>query len=120
MTNFKYFELIAYFYSSIFGQVKQGIDFDMAVNSRLDDYWFFPEYENRLTNLVVQIQYLHIKYAMYKNFTAKQIEGYKTQLELIKDDDLSVWLAPEELEDFNENIFLLNYEIETFLQKKQT
>jgi hypothetical protein len=118
MTNFKYFELIAYFYSSIFDQVKQGIDFDMAVNSRLDDYWFFPEYENRLTNLVVGIQYLNVKFAIHKTFTAKQIEVYKTQLELIKDDDLSVWLAQEELEDFNETVFLLNYEIETFLQKK--
>jgi hypothetical protein len=116
MSNFKYFELIAYFYSSIFAQVKQGIDFDMAVNSRLDDYWFFPEYENRLTNLVVQIQYLNVKFAMNKSFTAKQIEIYKHQLELIKNDDLTAWLSPDELEHFNETVYNLNAEIDDFLQ----
>ena len=117
MTDFKYFELIAYFYSSIFAQVKQGIDFDMAVNSTLDGYWSFPEYENRLSNLIVQIQYLNVKFAMNKSFTAKQIEIYKHQLELIKNDDLATWLSLDELEHFNETVYHLNAEIDDFLQK---
>ncbi|MDX2282360.1 MAG: hypothetical protein NW218_22405 [Saprospiraceae bacterium] len=118
MNRFNYFQLIAYFYNGVFDQIKQGSNFEMAVNQSEDDSWLYPESDNRLSNLVVFIHFLNIKYAMHKTFTAKQIEVYKNQLELIKDDDLSVWLAPEELEHFNETVFLLNYEIETFLQKQ--
>jgi hypothetical protein len=119
MKNLKYFELIAYFYSSIFSQMKQGIDFDMALNSRLDDYWFYPEFENRLSNLIVEIQYLNVKYATHKKFTEKQIEGYRHQLELIKNDDLNIWLSPDELEHFNETVYNLNAEIDDFLQRTE-
>lgn len=117
MTNFKYFELIAFFYTGIFDQIKQGIAFDMAVNISFDCLWLFPEQENRLSNLVVLIQNAHIKYAMNKTFTEKQIEVYKRQLELIKNDDLTTWLSPDELEHFNETVYNLNVEIDDFLQR---
>jgi hypothetical protein len=117
MTDFKYFELIAYFYSGIFGQIKQGIEFDMAVSIKLDSYWFYPETENRLSNLIVLIHCLNVRYAMNKVFTVKQIEVYRNQLELIKDDDLTIWLNQEEIEHLNETISQLNTEIDDFLSK---
>lgn len=115
MTDFKYYELIAFFYHSIFDQIKQGIAFDMAVNISLDSFWFYPEHEHRLSNLIVLIQSFHVTYAMDKSFTKKEIDVYKNQLELIKNDDLSIWLSPDELEHFNESVFNLNAEIEDFL-----
>jgi hypothetical protein len=117
MNRFNYFQLIAYFYNGVFDQIKQGSNFEMAVNQSEDDSWLYPESDNRLSNLVVFIHFLNIKYAMHKTFTAKQIEVYKNQLELIKDDDLSVWLAQEELEHFHETIYNLNAEIDNFLNK---
>jgi hypothetical protein len=117
MRTFNYFQLIAFFYSGIFDLIKQGSNFEMATNRTLDDFWHYPENENRLSNLVILIQNAHIKYAMYKTFTARQIEVYKHQLELIKDDDLTLCLCPDELEHFNETVYNLNAEIDDFLQR---
>jgi hypothetical protein len=116
MTTFKYFELIAFFYAGIFEQIKQGIAFDMAVNISFDNLWLFPEHENRLSNLILQTQYLNVKYAMHKSFTPKQIEVYKNQLELVNNEDLVFWLNPDELEHLNETIYNLDSEIDIFLQ----
>lgn len=117
MKTFNYFELIAFFYSGIFNLIKQGSSFDMATNQSQDDFWHYPEIQNRLSNLVTFIHFLNIKYALHKKFTAQQIEVYKHQLELIKNDDLTAWLRPDELEHFNETVYNLNAEIEEFLSK---
>lgn len=108
MENFQYFELIAFFYRGIFDQIRQGQSFEQAVNSTLDDFWLYPEHENRLANLIVQIQYLFVIYSMTKSFTPKQIEVYKTQLDLVKNDDLNTWLNQEELAHLNESIIDMN------------
>jgi hypothetical protein len=117
MSNFKYYELIAFFYAGIFGQIKQGIAFEMAINVSFDSFWLYPEDDNRLSNLIVLIHYLNVEYATHKVFTEKQVELYKNQLELIKDDDLAIWLKEEELEHLNETILQLNSEIDDFLSK---
>lgn len=117
MTNFKYYELIAFFYAGIFDQIKQGVAFEMAVNISVDSFWLYPEQENRLSNLILHIHFLNVKYAMNKSFNANQIEVYKNQLELIKNDDFTEWLKPDELEHLNESIYNLNAEIENFLHK---
>ncbi|MFM9948080.1 MAG: hypothetical protein ACKV1O_09095 [Saprospiraceae bacterium] len=113
MGNFTYFELIAFFYYGVFDQVKQGTSFEMAVNSSFDNFWSYPEYEHRLPNLIIQIQYLHIKYSFNKSFTSKQVEVYKKQLELIKNDDLSTMLNEDELYHLNELIEILDNEIKS-------
>lgn len=118
MKKIKYFETIALFYSGIFDQIKQGIDLNSAISIEFDRSWQYPEKENKLSNLIVLIHYLDTVYALHKSFNIKEIELYKEHLEFIKDEDLIQWLDKDELEDFNENIFLLNYEIETFLQKQ--
>lgn len=115
MNDFNYFELIASFYYGIFDQIRQGISIDMSVNQSLDDFWLYPEYDNRLPNLVVLVQYLHIKYSFNKSFTKTQIEIYKNQIELIKNDDLCIWLSSDELNHLNETIKALNSTIENNL-----
>jgi hypothetical protein len=117
MTNLKYYRLIAYFYSTIFDIVKQNVEIDIALSRTLDGYWFYPEDENRLSNLIVVIHFMNVEYAMNKVFTKAQIKLYKDQLELIKDDDLTIWLNEEELTDLNETISQLNTEIDDFLNK---
>lgn len=118
MENFKYYELIASFYSTIFNIIRQGSEFNMAVNRTLDAYWFYPEPENRLSNLIVLIHCLHVEYAMNKEFTKNQTEFYKKQLESIKEDDLTGWLNEEEIEHLNESILILNSNIDNFYNKK--
>jgi hypothetical protein len=117
MKTFNYFQLIAFFYSGIFDLIKQGSNFDMATNQSQDDFWHYPESDNRLSNLVSFIQFLNIKYALNKTFTERQIEVYRHQLELIKNDDLTTWLSLDELEHFDETVYNLNAEIEDFLSK---
>jgi hypothetical protein len=118
MKKIKYFETIALFYSGIFDQIKQGIDLNSAISIEFDSDWQYPEKENRLSNLIVLIHCLDTVYALHKSFTSKEIELYQEHLAFIKDEDLTQWLDKDELEHFNETVFLLNYEIETFLQKK--
>ena len=120
MINFRYFELIAFFYAGIFDQIKQGTAFEMAVNISFDSFWSYPEQENRLSNLILTIHGLNVDYAMNKSFAAKQIEIYENHLEWIKSDDLTRLLEPYELEHFNETIYNLNIEIDRFRKKSDS
>lgn len=115
MTNFNYYELLAFFYSGIFKQVKQGIDLDQAIIIIDDAFWMFPEEQYYLNNLIVCIHYMNVAYALEKNFTPKQVEVYKTQLKLVKENvNISEWLTSDEMEHFTETIDQLNYEIKNW------
>lgn len=117
MESFNYYALIVSFYAGIFDQIKQGIAFEMAAAMSNNDLWAYPEDENRLSNLIVEIHYLNVQYAMNKAFIATQIEFYRDLLESIKEDDLTEWLNEEEIEHLNESILILNSNIDNFYNK---
>jgi hypothetical protein len=115
MTNFSYFELIAFFYSGIFKHVKQDTDFDQANIRVYDDLWLFPEEQNYLNNLIVYINYMNVVYILRKRFTTKQIEVYKNQLKLVHENiNIQELLSEDEYEHFIETLNQLNYEIENW------
>ncbi len=115
MYNLNYFQVIAFFYSGIYNQIKQKRTFEQSLNSEFDDMWLYPENEYLLNNLIVIIQYLNVKYATTKKFTSQQIELYKNQLKLVQEKiNLSEWLSEDEMEHFTETLDQLNYEIENW------
>ena len=115
MANFNYFKEIAFYYTGIFGLMKQGDDIAHANARGGNDYWLFPEEQNYLNNLIILIHYMNVVYALRKNFTIKQIEVYKNQLKLVQDNiTISEWLSSDEIEHFTETVDQLNYEIENW------
>ena len=115
MYNLNYFQVIAFFYSGIYNQIKQKRTFEQSLNSEFDDMWLYPENEYLLNNLIVIIQYLNVKYATTKKFTSQQIELYKNQLKLVQEKiNLSEGLSEDEMEHFTETLDQLNYEIENW------
>ncbi len=115
MNNINYFQVIAFFYSGIYNQIKQNRTFEQSLHSEHEDMWLYPENENLLNNLIVNIHYLNVIYAMRKNFTIKQIELHKSHLKLVHENiNIQALLSEDEYEHFTETLNQLNYEIENW------
>ncbi len=116
MKKINYFEIIALFYSGIFDQIKQGIDFNSAIAIEFDSSWQFPEEEHRLSNFIILIHCLSATYALRKAFTMKEIELFRGYHDITKYEELQLSLNQEELEHLDETIYNLNFEINNFMR----
>jgi hypothetical protein len=58
---------------------------------------------------------MNVVYAINRSFTFKQIEVYKNQLNLVKENiNISDLLTSDEMEHFTETLNQLNYDIENW------
>jgi hypothetical protein len=113
MKNWKYNELIATYYNAYFSLVEQGVDIDQANNRNVDDFWFYPEEENIVPNLISIILYLKIQISFFKKVQLISIELFNKQLSLINEEILNGELDLEEIELLKESIEEIQIKLRT-------
>lgn len=113
MKNWKYYELIAHYYSSYFSAIEQNRTIEMAIASTFEDYFFYPIEDNLVTNMITIAQDIKIQISLLKKVNKTTVDLFKTQLSLIEDDLLSYELEPNEKEHFIETIQEIEYKLKT-------
>lgn len=104
MGNWKYYELIAAFYRAFISLIAQDVADKKANDRTFDDFWFFPEENNVLVNMVSLVQYINIKIALRDEITDQLIDLFNLQQEKLNALKLEDYLSPEEIEDLEESI----------------
>lgn len=102
MKNWKYNELVATYYNAYFSTIEQGATIDEANNINIDNFWFYPEEENIVSNLISIMLYLKIEISFSKKIHTTSIEIFNKQLSLINEEMLNKELVLEEIELFKE------------------
>lgn len=113
MGNWKYYQLIATFYSALFALVAQGVKINDAIHRIFEDFYFFPEEKNTLSNFIIKIQYVNVLYSLDKNINAELVNSLYLQLDKINDIILEDYLNSEEIENLEESIRELKYKIKS-------
>ncbi len=116
MENFTYFELISFFYRSLFDQIRQGISIDQSIGISLDSFWDYTNQPSDLQNIIVLIESMNVEFNLTKNYRSQTIKMYKELLERISSVEFSKFMNENEIEVFQESIEVLNNEIEMFLK----
>lgn len=111
MRNWNYFELIASLYKSFFLYKEQGDSSEKSIARMGLDFWFFPEEENVLENLLLINVTLSISLSLFKKVDDKMIRIFEKQLSLINNEFLSLNLNDKEMEHLTETIDEIKYKI---------
>jgi hypothetical protein len=113
MKNWKYFEVIATYFRTYFIFISQGQSTSDANNRNLEDFWFLPNEENILINLIVLIQYIHIEISTTKMISKQIINKFYEQLKMLNNDLINDYLDNNEQEHLQELIEELKYQLES-------
>ena len=113
MKNWKYYELITYYYGSYFSAIEQNRSVEMAIGSTFEDYFFYPKEENLVSNLVTIIQNIKIQISLLKKVNKGSVDLFKTQLSFINNELLNNELEPNEKEHLMEAITEIEYKLKT-------
>lgn len=111
MGNWKYFELIASFYKGFINLIGQGVAFNEALNRAFDDFWFFPEEKNVISNLVVLIQFIETKFSINKTINNELIDLFNLQIDKASVIKFEEHLDLKETEHLKESIEEIKYKI---------
>ena len=111
MGNWKYYQLIATFYRSLFALISQGVSIKDATHRIIDDFWFLPEEKNVISNLVSLIQYINILFSLNETINIQLIDSFNRQVDKLSNIDLQDYLNVEELEHFKESIDEIKFKI---------
>jgi hypothetical protein len=114
MSNWNYFELIAIYYRSYFGLINQGELLSNANNRNINDFWFLPNEENLLANLITIIQYINIEVSVSKFVSKSANDIFTKQLTLIDEKLINQFLSEKEKEHLLEGIDDLKMKIKQF------
>lgn len=112
MGNWKYYQLIATFYRALFGSVEQGVKINDAIHRVFEDFYFFPEKDNVISNMVIVIQYVEVLFSLDKNISIDLINLFNLHLKKVNEIKLGDYLDAEEIEHFNETIEEIKFKIE--------
>jgi hypothetical protein len=113
MKNWEYFELIATYYRTYFALIEQGVNTIEANNRVIDDFYFFPENENVLSNLISLIQNINIQVSLFKKVYKSSANTFLSQLQLVNNELLSQELNNKEVEHLKESIKELKAKLKT-------
>lgn len=113
MKNWNYFELTATLYKSYFLYKEQGDSSEHAIARMGLDFWFYPENENIVENLLLITTSLSVKISLFKKVNKRSVDLFKNQLLMINDDLLSNELEPNEKEHLTETIEEIKYKLKT-------
>lgn len=91
--------------------ITQGETNNNATQRNLDEFWFFPEENNILTNTISLVQYIDVKIALGDTITHELIHLFNLQLEKLNLIQLEVYLSPEEIEHLEDSIEDVKYNI---------
>ncbi len=119
MQNFTYFELITFFYRSLFDQIRQGISVKQSIGISLDSFWDYSTQPSDLQNIIILIESINVEFSLTKNYRNQPIKMYKELLGKISTMEISKFMNENEIEVFQESIEVLNNEIEVFLRNNQ-
>lgn len=111
MGNWKYYQLIATFYRALFTLIAQGVKINDAIHRVFEDFYFFPEKENMLSNLVIKIQYINMLCSLDNNINSTLVDSFNLQLEKINELKIEDYLDIEEIENLKESIDELKFKI---------
>ncbi|CAH0337464.1 hypothetical protein FVB9288_03227 [Flavobacterium sp. CECT 9288] len=111
MGNWKYYQLIVTFYKALFGSIEQGIPIKDATHRVFEDFWFFPEEENILSNLVSLVQYITVLFSFDKTISIKLINLFNQQVEKLNLINLKEKLSADEIEHLEETIDKIKFKI---------
>lgn len=117
MKNWNYFELLATIYKSFFLYKEQGDSSEQAIARMGLDFWFYPENENIIENLILIITTISIKLNLFEKVDMELIKVLEKQLLLINEDLLSSQLKENEIEHLNESIEEVNYKINKMMKE---
>ena len=104
MKNWNYFELVATYYIAYFALIEQGVNVIEANDRIIDDFYFYPEDENVLSNLISIIQNITIQLCLLKKVHKSSIDAFQKQLLLLNNDVLNQELNAKEYEHLKESI----------------
>lgn len=113
MENWKYYQLIATFYRALFALIAQGVKINDAIHRVFEDFYFFPEEKNTLSNFVSKIQYINVLYSLDKNINTELVNSFKLHLNKINEIKLEDYLDSEEIEHLEESIDEVNHKIKS-------
>lgn len=104
MGDWKYYELIATFYRAFVSLMTQGTTGKESINRTFDDFWFLPEENNILTNMISLVQYIDVKIALGDEIADRLVDLFNLQQEKLNALKLEDYLSPEEIEHLKESI----------------
>ena len=113
MKNWKYYELIAHYYSSYFSAVEQNRTIEIAIATIAEDYFFYPENENLTANLITTVQNLKIQISLLKKVNKGSVDLFRNLLSLVDEKSMKIELEPNEYEHFKESIEEIEYKLKT-------
>jgi len=113
MKKWKYFELIAYYHKSFFVAIEQNITIDMAISTTFESYFFYPEEEYLIANLISTIQNINIQISLLKRVNRGSVELLQNQLLKVSNDFLQSELEVDEIEHLKEDIEEVIYKLKT-------
>lgn len=96
MKNWTYNELITCISNNFQSQIEQGLPISQAIGLVLEDFWFYPENENVIENLIDIIEIIKLRIDNLGIAYSKSIELYERQLNLLTDELLKTQLTNEE------------------------
>lgn len=108
MKNWNYNELITCINSNFQSQINQGLPISQAIGLVLEDFWFYPENENIIENLIDIIEVIKLRIDNLEIVYSTSIELYQHQLNLLTDDLLKTQLTTEEAILLKQSIIDLN------------
>lgn len=120
MNNWKYYELIAHYYSSFFSCLEQNRSTEMAIATTFESYYFYPKEANVIVNLVAIIQNIKLQIALLKSVNNISIDLFRTQLTIIDYTLLSTEMEPNEIDHLNETIAEIEQKLKTVIVQDST
>lgn len=113
MKKWKYFELIAYYHRSFFQSIGQNSTIDTAIAITFDSYFFYPEDEYLIANLISNIQNINIQISLLKRVNREAVTLFEKQLLNVSDKILDEALKTDEIEHLKEDIEEVIYKLKT-------
>ncbi len=97
MKNWTYNELIACINNNFQSQIDQGLSISDAIGLVSSDFWFYPENECVIENLINIIRTLNLCIKHLGCVNEKSVAVYHKQLNLLTDELLNAQLREEEV-----------------------
>ncbi len=113
MKNWSYKELIDTIKESYYDLLNQSERPDQAISRVFEDFYFYPEIENRVENLITSISTINLRLENLGYVYHPEVEFLNKQLEVVTDNMLEKELSIEEMKD-------LKQELSSFFDKLDT
>ncbi|GAB5415974.1 MAG: hypothetical protein Crog4KO_07550 [Crocinitomicaceae bacterium] len=101
MKNWKYLELIETLTEVYEDFLIQNVEKDQAISRLLDDFYFYPENEHKIENLITTIQTIKLRATALGYVYKAELDSLKKQIDDVPESLYQNELEQNEIEKFN-------------------